>query len=205
MEASYGREMPDHWKKERAKRNARLRRDWPQGKKKCQVVLEFIARHPEGLLESEIRQFVFTKNGGKGKSPAYYWMTVLRYPDPFSMEGKLSLLEGWCVRDPVTKRWRLRPGEVIKPPFFRDNMRGRVYAGHYRRVVGHDPVLDDIHLHGTFSSQCPSSQPEWEGMSWETRQSYRNECVCPIPDNAIIPGDKVPTRFRAALGLSTDE
>lgn len=197
--------------REREERQRALWKHWPKGKKKCEVVLRFIASHPEGLTEAEIRQFVWTLNQGPGRSvrnketgkweredtgkaPPYYWMTLLRYPT----NGKLSLLESWCER--VSTRpnvWRFRKGQEIEPPFLKRDMTLYVTAGEYRRTLQRDPWQDGIRFHANGDGRCNGAarpigpwDPDWQ-----------NTCDCPIPDEHLIPAHEVQREFRLRLGL----
>ena len=64
--ARYEREEKN-WQRARKRRNRKLRKNWPEGKRKSQVVLEWIGEAGrKGRTEQEIRQFVWEKNGNKG-------------------------------------------------------------------------------------------------------------------------------------------
>jgi hypothetical protein len=165
-----------------------LRRNWPKGKHKMAVVLEFIKSRPKGLLVSEIRQFVWEMNGYRGMAKRYYWMSLLKYAGHMGKKYPvISLLDGWCVQDPVTKRWRFRGGQVIAPPYLKRDMRDAVTARDYRRLVGHDPWQDGIRLHNKYTY----------GQDFYVKR----ECFCQIPDDHVINITSVPEKYRPVLGF----
>jgi hypothetical protein len=170
----------------RVKHNRNLRKRWPAGKQKMQVVLEHIQNHPDGLTYEEIRQFVWEKNGYKGKCPRYYWMSILRNPDDID-HGKdlIGLLPGWCNQDPITKRWILQEGVELKPPFLKLNMANKITAGDYRRILGRDPRLDGIRIHNAWNS--------------------KKDCACYIPDDFIIRKDSIKEEYWEMLGFKTNK
>lgn len=161
--------------KSRARSNRRLRRDWPKGVKKSQVVLEHIKAHPKGLTKREIQQFVFNKNGHRGKSPGYYWDEMLLY-NPRG-DGRLRLLPSWCTRG-EDGRWRLKRGMKIAPPFFRLDREHNITAGEFRQVMGYDPRVLGIRKH-----------------------SWKPECSCPMDDDYVIFGNQLPPEIRIRLRL----
>ena len=176
-QAAEAKEEREKSERERARRRKRLWNRWPRGVTKCETVLRFIADHPPGLSEASIRQFVWEMNGYRGKAPAYYWMTILRYPE----NEKLSLLEGWCEKVGTRPNvWCLRAGEEIKPPFLRPDTSLSISAEEYRRLIGNEPQDDGIQPHGRFDRECPDRFPRPpEGTPWED-YAHHSECGCPF-------------------------
>lgn len=151
------------------KHNRMLRKKWPKGAK-SKLVLEFIKNSPKGKTEAEIRQFVWEMNGYKGPAKKYYWMGFLKYE---AENHKLPLLLGWCDYDEVSKRWSLKKGMKIEPPYLRRDTGRYITAKEYRERVGHDPRIDGLRLH----------------------YSGTQECMCPIPDNHEFYWESVPEQY----------
>ena len=164
--------------KGQVKRLDRIQRDWPKGKKKSQVILEHIAEHPEGLTAKEIRQWVWEKNGHKGKAYSSYYVGMLLRDE--TNDGKERLLPGWCVLDPVTKRWRIPRGTKIQPPFFRYEKGTIITAGEFRRRTGDEPFRHGVSLH-----RDPG-------------------CRCIMPDTKVIWATQLQPEMRKRLGLKND-